>query len=243
MSPRATGALSRLGGLGAILSGTVFLLTIGYTFGYLASLGLTVEMLDRPADLLPWTDRHTGAYLGLWWLYLLSLLLLLPAPLALYEPVARRDTAWARIGAAAGVGGVLIGLVGVAVNAPTAPILAAAYTDAPRADTLLLSEIVGALGLHLRLFADVLFAIWLAASGWVLVRLPGPWRAPGGAGLLVAVVVLGAAAAKLLGAFDLEAGLGLLLAGVYLWVGTVLLREAGRPATREAAEATRTGRM
>jgi hypothetical protein len=54
-----------LGGLGAILSGTVFLLTIGYTFGYLASLGLTLEMLDTPADLLPWIARHTEAYLGL----------------------------------------------------------------------------------------------------------------------------------------------------------------------------------
>ncbi len=53
------------GRAGALLAGAVFLSSILYMFGYLAHLGLTVEMLDRPAELLPWIADHTRAHLGL----------------------------------------------------------------------------------------------------------------------------------------------------------------------------------
>jgi hypothetical protein len=51
-SGRGTGGLSRLGGIGALLSGLTFLVTVLYTFIYLAQLGLSIEMLDKPRGLL-----------------------------------------------------------------------------------------------------------------------------------------------------------------------------------------------
>ena len=65
-SGRCTDGLSRLGGIGALLSGLVFLVTVLYTFVYLARLGLSIEMLDQPRGLLPWIAANEGAYLGLW---------------------------------------------------------------------------------------------------------------------------------------------------------------------------------
>jgi len=78
-SDRAADAM-RVGGLGALLSGIVFLGTIAYTFGFLFSRGLSTEMLNVPAQLLPWVHANTVAFVGLWWIYPLQLLCLLPAP-------------------------------------------------------------------------------------------------------------------------------------------------------------------
>ena len=52
-SERVAEGLPRLGGIGALLSGLLFLVTVLYTFFYLARLGLSTEMLDRPRALLP----------------------------------------------------------------------------------------------------------------------------------------------------------------------------------------------
>ena len=43
---RGTDGLPRLGGIGALLSGLLFLVTVLYTFVYLARLGLSTEMPD-----------------------------------------------------------------------------------------------------------------------------------------------------------------------------------------------------
>ena len=83
----------RVGGLGALASGVVFLGTIAYTFGFLFSRGLSTDMLNVPAQLLPWVHANTVAFVGLWWIYTLHFLCLLPAPrgLAVIEEVERVD--------------------------------------------------------------------------------------------------------------------------------------------------------
>ena len=69
-----------MGGRGAVLAGVVFLGTIAYTFGFLFARGLSFDMLNEPARLLPWVHANTVAYVGLWWIYTLHFLCLLPAP-------------------------------------------------------------------------------------------------------------------------------------------------------------------
>lgn len=207
------------------------LLTVAYTFGYLASLGLSVEMLDTPAALLPWTARNADAYLGLWWLFLLSLLCLVPAALAVYALSPPQFRPVALIGAAAGLGGIVVGVVGTAVITASAPVLARAFVAAPAAEQsqiLLLSELAGALGLHLRLFAYLMLALWVGASAYVLLPTGIP-RARGFGWLLfvIAAFVFTSAVGKLLGLFDLEPVLGVVLALAYLAMGMVLLRTRG----------------
>ena len=73
----------RVGGRGALLAGIVFLVTIAYTFGFLFPMGLSTDMLNVPAQLLPWVHAHTVAYIGLWWIFVLHLICLLPAPAGL----------------------------------------------------------------------------------------------------------------------------------------------------------------
>ncbi len=122
--------LARLGGTGALLSGAIFLLTLLYTYGYLISLGLTVEMLDDHEQLLPWVARHNGSYLGLWWIYLASQLCLLPVPVALHHRFQHVGSALSLVGAVAGVAAIVVGIVSIAINAATAPVLGPAYVAA-----------------------------------------------------------------------------------------------------------------
>lgn len=229
-------AMIRYGGIGAVLAGVVFLLTVVYTFGFLASLGLTVELLDAPAQLLPWINAHTGAYMGLWGIFVLSLLCLFPAPLALAE-VAGRGRAATRIATAAGLAGVVVGLAGAMVNAATAPALGAASRTVSPAllpNVILLSELMGSLGLHLRLLSDLLIALWLGLTGVALVRhaaRPMLGRAQVAVAALTIVVVI----AKALYWADWEPFIGPVLALMYLGLGVSLLR---RPTLAVAGAAT-----
>ncbi len=223
--------LARLGGTGALLSGGIFLLTLLYTYGYLARLGLTVEMLDDHEQLLPWVARHNGAYLGLWWIYLASQLCLLPAPLALHHRCQRDASALSLVGAVAGVAAIVVGIVSIAINAASTPVLGPAYvaTEASRRpDLLVLSDLVGSLQLYVRMFSDLLFAIWFAMAGLALLRQPGPWRFLGTVLIGLATAVLLVVGGKPLNLLDLEPFLGLLLAVAYLWIGGTLLRDSGR---------------
>ena len=230
-TPSEQAATRRLGGLGAVLAGAVFLSTIAYTFGFLAALGLTTDMLDAPAQLLPWVDAHGVAYAGLWWIYALHLLLLLPAPFALASVVGGRDArahAATRAATAAAPAGIAVGMAAAMTNAATAPALGrAAVAAAPGAlpGVLLLSELAGSLGLHLRLLSDLLVAVWLGTTGALLAGMP-EWRALGRTQLAIAAVTLIVVIAKPFDWIDGEPFLGLLLAIVYLWLGVRLLRAA-----------------
>ncbi len=113
-SGRVVDGLPGLGGIGALLSGLLFLVTVLYTFVYLARLGLSTDMLDQPRGLLPWIASSEGAYLGLWWIYLASLLCLLPVVPTLYRCTLATGSAIAIIAAIAGLAGVVIGTVGAA---------------------------------------------------------------------------------------------------------------------------------
>jgi hypothetical protein len=215
----------RVGGLGALLSGVVFLGTIAYTFGFLFARGLSTDMLNVPAQLLPWVHANTVAFVGLWWIYTLHFLCLLPAPRGL-AVIVGEERASIRMGTVAGIAGAVVGMVAAQVNAATAPPLAAASaTLAPalRPSLWLQSELAGGLGLQLRLISDVLVALWLTTSGLTLVRTKG-WRALGAVQLAVSVLVLIVYIGKPFDWVDLEPTLGFVLALVYLWIGVQLLR-------------------
>jgi hypothetical protein len=236
-APPASGAAStpqelhaaqavRLGGLGGVLAGVVFLGTIAYTFGFLFSRGLSTEMLNEPARLLPWVHANTVAYVGLWWIYTLHFLCLLPAPRGL-AVIVGADRARIRAATVAGVAGAVVGMIAAQVNAATAPPLAAASVATAPAllpSVWLQSELAGGLGLQLRLLSDLLMALWLGTTGLTLARTAG-WRPLGlvqlGVSALVVVVYVG----KPFDWLDLEPTLGFILALVYLWMGIGMLRQ------------------
>lgn len=219
----------RVGGIGALLAGIVFLITIGYTFGFLFPLGLSTDMLNVPAQLLPWVHAHTVAYVGLWWIFVLHLICLLPAPAGL-AVVAGRERPIIRVATVAGVAGAVVGMSAAMINAATAPPLSAAsVTTAPALlpNVWLMSELAGGLGLQFRMLSDLLVAVWLIVTGLTLVRTVG-WRALGGAQLAASALVLVVVAAKPFDWLDLEPSLGFVLALVYLWIGIALLRTRRR---------------
>jgi hypothetical protein len=215
----------RVGGLGALFSGIVFLGTIAYTFGFLFARGLSTDMLNVPAQLMPWVHANTVAFVGLWWIYTLHFLCLLPAPRGL-AMIVGEERAVIRMATVAGVAGAVVGMIAAQVNAATAPPLAAAsVTLAPALlpSVWLQSEIAGGLGLQLRLISDVLVALWLTTTGLTLVRTTG-WRALGTAQLAVSALVVIVYIGKPFDWVDLEPTLGFVLALVYLWIGIQLLR-------------------
>ena len=219
----------RLAGKSALISGIVFLTTIAYTFGFLFSMGLTTDMLNEPNHLMPWVHDHTIAFVGLWWIFVLHLLFLLPVPAGLAMVVGPRR-AIVRTATAAGMIGAVVGMIGAMVNAATAPALSAAsvtIAESLRPNVWLTSELAGSLGLHLRLLSDLLVVVWLGITGLTLVRMPG-WKALGVAQLAATALTLVVVVAKPFDWLDLEPSLGFVLALVYLWIGVALLKAASR---------------
>ena len=215
----------RVGGRSAVLAGIVFLGTIAYTFGFLFSRGLSTDMLNEPARLMPWVHAHTVAFVGLWWIYTLHFLCLLPAPRGL-AVIAGDERATIRAATIAGIAGAVVGMIAAQVNAATAPPLAAASAALPQAllpNVWLESELAGGLGLQLRLLSDLLMAAWLGTTGLTLVRLPR-WRALGAVQLAVSALVVVVYVAKPFDWLDLEPTLGFVLALVYLAIGVKLMR-------------------
>jgi hypothetical protein len=219
----------RLGGRAALASGVVFLITIAYTFGFLFARGLSTDMLNSPAQLLPWVHANSVAYVALWWIFVIHLLLLLPVPAAV-RIVAGRAHSGVRVATTAGVAGALIGMLAAMVNAATAPALGNAAVNTPAAllqNVWLLSELAGSLGLHLRLLSYLLLAIWLATTGLALLKTTG-WRALSVAQLAVSALTVVVVVAKPFDWLDLEPSLGFVFALVYLWIGVALLRTTSR---------------
>ena len=214
-----------MGGLGAVLAGVVFLGTIAYTFGYLFSRGLSTEMLNEPARLLPWVHDHTVAFVGLWWIYTAHFLCLLPAPRGL-AVIVGEDRARIRMATVAGIAGAVVGMIAAQVNSATAPPLAAASvatTPALLPSVWLQSELAGGLGLQFRLLSDLLMAVWLGTTGLTLVRTLG-WRALGAVQLAVSALVVVVYIGKPFDWLDLEPTLGFVLALTYLWMGIGMVR-------------------
>ena len=223
----------RVGGRGALLAGVVFLTTIAYTFGFLFARGLSFDMLNVPAQLLPWVHANTVAYVGLWWIYTLHFVCLLPAPRGL-AMIAGRERAAIRMATAAGVTGAVVGMIAAQVNISTAPPLAAASVSLSPSvlpSVWLQSELAGGFALQLRLLSDVLMAVWLTTTGLTLVKRAG-WRALGAVQLAVSALVVVVYIGKPFDWLDLEPTLGFVLALVYLWIGIALLRSSdGEPRT------------
>lgn len=217
----------RLGGRAALASGVVFLLTIAYTFGFLFARGLSTDMLNEPSQLMPWVHANTLAFVGLWWIFVVHLLLLLPVPNGL-AIIAGAERASVRAATATGIAGAVVGMIAAMVNAATAPALGNAAMTTPPAllpNVWLLSELASSLGLHLRLLSYLLLGIWLATTGLVLLRTTG-WRALAVAQLGVAALTVVVVVAKPFDWLDLEPSLGFVFALVYLWIGVALLRQA-----------------
>jgi len=209
-----------------VLAGVVFLGTIAYTFGFLFARGLSTDMLNEPARLLPWVHANTVAYVGLWWIYTLHFFCLLPAPRGL-AVIVGADRAQIRMSTIAGIAGAVVGTIAAQVNAATAPPLAAASVATAPAllpSVWLQSELAGGLGLQLRLLSDLLMAVWLTATGLTLARMAG-WRALGLVQLAVSALVVVVYVGKPFDWLDLEPMLGFILALVYLWIGVQLLRQ------------------
>ncbi|MDQ4127801.1 MAG: hypothetical protein M3151_07640, partial [Actinomycetota bacterium] len=125
------------------------------------------------------------------------------------------------------VAGVVIGIVG-ATNAASASVLGPAYPaadEALRAQLVVLSGLFGALQLYFRMFSDVLVGLWLGSTGLAWMERSARWRARDGP-LVALSATIAVVASKSVGLLDLEPYLGLLTAGAYLWIGTILLREA-----------------
>jgi len=66
----------------------------------------------------------------------------------------------------------------------------------------------------------------LLATGLAWMERPARWRARGGALVALSAAIAVVVVSKSVGLFDLEPYLGLLTAVAYLWIGTILLREA-----------------
>jgi hypothetical protein len=219
----------RLGGRAALASGVVFLITIAYTFGFLFARGLSTDMLNAPSRLLPWVNANTLAYVGLWWIFVIHLLLLLPVPAAL-AVIAGAQRANVRAATNAGVAGAVVGMIASMIIAATAPALGRAAVSMPAGNlpsVLLISELAGSLGLHLRLLSYLLLAVWLATTGVTLLNRKG-WRALAVAQLAVSALTVVVVVAKPFDWLDLEPSLGFVFALVYLWIGVALLH-ASRP--------------
>lgn len=221
----ARSTLAYWGALGALISAIAFLLTLVYVFVILAALGLSEEMLDTPALLLPWVAENAHGYAGLYWIFLLSVITLLPTPLALYGWLKAKAPTLAIIGVAAGLIGITIGMIGPLVNLAGTGILARAYvasTENANELLLVLSEMVGELGLLLRLTADLFLGIWLGLSGLAMLRSRVGSRWFGIYSLFVVLFILVVVIGKALALLDLEPVLGLLLAIAYGWLGWLL---------------------
>ena len=219
----------RLGARAALASGVVFLITIAYTFGFLAARGLTTDLLNVPAQLLPWINANTLAWVELWWIFTTHLVLLLPLPAAL-AIVAGSRRASIRVATTAGVSGAVVGMAAAMVIAATAPALGRAAVNNPPAllpNVLLISELAGSFALHLRLLSYLLLSLWLTITGIALRRTPG-WRALSIAQFAVSALTLVVLIAKPFDWLDLEPSLGFVFALVYLWMGVALLRTTSR---------------
>ncbi|MEO5814725.1 MAG: hypothetical protein ABIT20_05550 [Gemmatimonadaceae bacterium] len=226
MSPSETDARTvRLGGRAALASGVVFLITIAYTFGFLFARGLSTDMLNAPSQLLPWVHANTISFVGLWWIFVVHLLLLLPVPAGL-AVIAGAERASVRAATVAGIAGAVVGMIAAMVNAATAPALGNAAVNTPAAllpNVWLVSELAGSLGLHLRLLSYLLCAVWLATTGLELFTRAG-WRALSVAQLAVSALTVVVVIAKPFDWLDLEPSLGFAFALIYLWIGVALLR-------------------
>ncbi|HET8659627.1 MAG TPA: hypothetical protein VFM55_11580 [Micromonosporaceae bacterium] len=217
----------------AVAAGVAFLAMVTYLFAVLGPAGLSVDMFDDPRALLPWVDRHRGLYQGMWLLYLLSQVLLLPVPWLLGEHLG------ARTAAVVGTVSVVIALVGLVVLLAASPVTADAYQQAVQRGTaggpeavLTVHTVAADIGKDLRLVSEVLLGAWLILAGGDLRRRTGRrgWWA---LAVLGGWAVLVAAWKLVQPAMPLEDWLGFLLGAGYAGLGAGLLR---RHATHNSSD-------
>lgn len=217
------GAQTRYAGWLAIASGSAFLAAVGYLFTVLTGAGLTFEMFDDASALLPWVAGHLRAYQGLYLLYALSQLLLLPVPALLAGPGSA-----ARLTAAVwGTGAALLAVVGLAVSYAIAGASSAAYLaavdESARWSVLVSHDLTADIAKDVRLFAELLLGGWLVLTGWLFARDRGSrgwWLLTAAGGWTVLV-----AGWKLVDPLmPLEDWLAFVLAAAQLSLGVALLR-------------------
>ena len=236
----------RTAGWFSIASGVMFLLSVGYLFTVLTGTGLTFAMFDDATTLLPWIDQHLSLYQGLYVLYALSQLLLLPVPALLWRVAVAMpggdpqdaQRVWWLIGAIAGVGAALLAIVGLAVSYGLAAPSAASYVAAPDDDArwavLVTHAVTADIAKNVRLFSEVLLGVWLLVTGWLYARgrpargvLVGPML-----GVVGGWTVLVAGWKLVDPVMPLEDWLAFVVAAAQIALGVVLLRRRAVQAER-----------
>lgn len=225
---KAAGAFS-------ILAGITFFLTVTYLFTVLAGAGLDLEMFDDAKRLLPWVALHSGAYQGMWVLYFVLQVFLLPVPQMTARWIALKRGAPSRsaeIASSFGLASVVIACVGLIMIYASTPIAARAFVsdlNGTQNTALLLHDLFADTGKALRLFSEVLLGLWLTGLAWAL--RPTGLNSSGPRWLLGVLAVSGVytvavAGIKILDPFNgLEDSLAFLLALVYVALGVQLWRE------------------
>lgn len=152
-----------------VAGGALFLATTAYLWVVVIGVAdLDIDMFDEPERLLPWIATHDGVYGGMWLLYLVSQLALLPAPV-LVARSRRSDSRdgdsvrWG--GAVAGTVAVTIAIVGLAVLRAASPVIADGFVNAAdesaRRSTLVLHDTIADAGKELRLVSEVILGVWI----------------------------------------------------------------------------------
>jgi hypothetical protein len=220
-----------------ILAGVTFFLTVTYLFTVLSGAGLDLEMFDDAKRLLPWVAAHSGLYQGLWLLYFVSQVFLLPVPLLACRWVAFKRGAPSRtaeVAAVFGLASVVLACVGLIVIHSSTPLVARAFVAGSNA-ALLLHDLFADTGKALRLFSELLLGLWLMGLAWALRPSGSSSSGSGQVGPvwllgvlgIVGVYTLAVAGIKILDPFNgLEDSLAFLLALVYVALGVQLWREA-----------------
>jgi hypothetical protein len=231
----ARGSFKAAGAL-CILAGVTFFLTVTYLFTVLSGAGLNLEMFDDAKRLLPWVASHSGLYQGMWVLYFVSQVFLLPVPQMTKRWVALKrggPSRSAEVAASFGLASVVIACVGLIVIQASTPIVARAFVSdqiGAQGTALVLHDLFADTGKALRLFSEVLLGLWLMGLAWAL--RPTALGSSGPRWLMGVLAVAGlytfvVAGIKILDPFNgLEDSLAFLLALVYVALGVQLWREA-----------------
>jgi len=212
--------LIRTGGVFSILGGLVLLGTFFYQIVVLGSYKYSTELSLNHSLLLPWINKHEIAYGILWGTQILYAVFMLIVPYAasqLFKHSSGRSSSLATSAYTIAHSGFYLVISGAIVLFAIAPVAARAFSHGDQS-ALLLFKIFSALGLHLRLFGELLVSIWIFFIGVHLVRrdkidLFG-WYCFGFP-FFAALIIWG----KIFKIFNWDPFLSMILAITFIWLG------------------------
>ena len=168
--------LLKIGGWSAIASGGFYILVTIYIFGVLPQLGFVTEMFDDHTLLHPWVAQYPRLYQISWLLYFLTQLCLLPVPIALANffniDQNEKSSAWVKLSPLFGMVAIPLAMLSAILFYATSPLTAQAYTDLAtmpdnQALILTLSGVLTDTAKEIRLFSEIILAVWLISTGYL----------------------------------------------------------------------------